>query len=254
MKKNEFANLIADSKKALIKHQPEILTCIGVVGMVGAAVLAVKATPKALKIMEEEKKDISTKLDVVKKTYKCYIPPALLAVLSAVCIFGANSIHIKRGTALATAYRISENARKEYKDKVIETIGEKKEKAITDKIAKEHIEKNPVQNNYIIETGKGSSLCYDFVSGRYFRSDIENIKKNLNVLNKQMLEDSYVSLNDFYYLLDLPHIGIGDLLGWHVDYGLVEIDFSSQIAFDGEPCLVIDYNIYPGYDYDEMIM
>ena len=59
----------------------------------------------------------------------------------------------------------------------------------------------------------------------------------------------YVSLNDFYYEIGLPSIKLGDDIGWNIDNGYIDLHFSSQLAEDGRPCLVIDYLYGPRYDY-----
>ena len=123
-------------------------------------------------------------------------------------------------------------------------------KKIDDEIAKDKLERNPVDNNHIINASKGTHLCYDAVTGRYFYSDIEEIRKAVNDLNQTMLNENYVSLNDFHESIGLPPTELGDLLGWHVNYGLIDVTFSSQIAFNKEPCLVIMYTIAPGYNFD----
>lgn len=165
------------------------------------------------------------------------------------CLIGATSENLRRNAALATAYTLSESARKEYTTKVIETLGEKKEEAIRDSIAKDKIERNPVNSKEVIIVEKGNTLCYDSLSGRYFKSDIDKIKMAVNTLNRNMTNHDYVSLNDFYYEINLPDIELGDSLGWNRDGGLIEIFFSSQLTPDDTPCLVIDYNIAPKEDY-----
>ena len=70
--------------------------------------------------------------------------------------------------------------------KVIEMFGEKKNEAVKDAIAKDKVEKNPVVTREVIITEKGNTLCYDAVSGRYFKGDIEKIKKAECELNRQM--------------------------------------------------------------------
>ena len=92
-------------------------------------------------------------------------------------------------------------------------------------------------------------MCFDVLSGRYFKSDIDLIKRVENNINKRMFNDMYISLNEFYIELGLEPIGIGDDLGWSVDKGMIDIDFSSQLADDGTPCLVIDYSVSPKYNY-----
>ena len=82
---------------------------------------------------------------------------------------------------------------------------------------------------------------------------IDQIKKAINELNRKMLNEMYVSLNDFYSELDLKLSNNGYELGWKLDDGLIEVDFSSQISDDGRPCLVIDYLVAPRYDYSKLM-
>ena len=132
---------------------------------------------------------------------------------------------------------------------VVEMFGEKKHETVKDAVAKDKIEKNPVVTREVIITEKGNTLCYDAISGRYFKGDIDKIKKAECELNRQMRDEMYVSLNDFYYEVGLDNIKIGDELGWNIDNGYINLSFSSQLAGDGTPCLVIDYSIAPRYDF-----
>jgi len=253
MKASSLSTIVKNVKTAALRHSPEILTGIGVAGMITTAVMAVRATPKALRLIEEKKNEKNlTKLEpieVVKATWKCYIPSAIIGTVSTVCLIGASSANLRRNAALATAYTLSESALKEYQGKVVETLGERKEKVVRDAIAKDKIDKDPVSAGGVIITEKGNTLCYDAISGRYFYSDIDKLRKAANELSRQMLDEMYVSLNDFYYEIGLSGIKLGDELGWHVDSGLIELDFSSQLSEDGTPCVVLDYSIVPRYDY-----
>lgn len=256
MSKIKFKPLIKTIRSGLAKHSPAILTALGITGMIGTTVLAVKATPKALDLIENKKeeldKDKLTVVETVKATWKCYVPAAITCATSAACLIGASSVHTKRNAALATAYKLSESALIEYRDKVVETIGEKKEQSVRDAIAKDHVEKNPVTNNEVIITDRGYTLCYDELSGRYFYSDIEKIKKAANELNRQMLNDMYVSLNELYYELGLEGTKLGEQMGWNVDRGLIDLKFSATVSADDRPCIVLDYRVPPMYDYQNM--
>lgn len=256
MSKIKFKPLIKTIRSGLAKHSPAILTALGITGMIGTTVLAVKATPKALDLIENKKeeldKDKLTVVETVKATWKCYAPAAVTCVTSAACLIGASSVHTKRNAALATAYKLSESALIEYRDKVVETIGEKKEQSVRDAIAKDHVEKNPVTNNEVIITDRGYTLCYDELSGRYFYSDIEKIKKAANELNRQMLNDMYVSLNELYYELGLEGTKLGEQMGWNVDRGLIDLKFSATVSADDRPCIVLDYRVPPMYDYQNV--
>ena len=253
---SKLKNVLDDAKKKVVKHSPGILTGIGIAGMVTTTVLAVKATPKALELIEEEKDaldvDELTMAETVKATWKVYVPAAVTGVTSVACLIGASATNAKRNAALATAYKISETALTEYKEKVVETLGEKKEKHIREEIDKDRVKNNPVSKNEVIITAHGSTLCYDAFGGRYFNSDMETIRRAINDINKQMMDEMYASLNDFYDLIDLSYTNMGQELGWSIDGGLLELSFSSQIADDGRPCLVIDFSKAPRYDYQQL--
>ena len=254
MGKTNLATIVASTRQFVSKRSPEILTGIGIAGMISTAVLAVKATPKAMELIEEKKReewlDKLSPVEMVKVAWKPYIPAIVTCVTSTACLIGASSVSAKRNAALATAYKLSETALTEYREKVIETIGEKKERTVRDKVAEERVKKNPVSKNEVIITGNGKTLCFDPISGRYFMCSIETIKRAENTLNKQMLHDisGYVSLNEFYDEIGLDHTSVGDDLGWNTDK-IIDIDFSSQLNDNGEPSVVLDYLVAPKYDF-----
>ena len=261
MKKPNVSKIISNVKTGLSTHSTEILTGIGIAGMISATVLAVKATPKALDLIakaENEKFDNGegaklTKMELVKVAWKPYIPTLITCTLSTVCLIGANSVNNKRNAALATAYKISENALTEYKAKVVETIGEKKEQAIRESISNDHIENNPVGKNEVLITEKGNTLCYDHHSGRYFKSDYDAIKRAENNINYRLLSEEYISLNELYEELGLGSTKMGDSVGWNIGRdGQLKILLSSHLAEDGTPCLALDYNVAPRYDYSKL--
>ena len=258
MGKLNTAQLIGSIKSGMTKHGPEILTGIGIVGMVTTTVLAVKATPKAIMLIDEKMEadpfHEPTKAEIVKTAWKCYIPAAVTGVTSIACLIGASSVNARRNAALATAYSLSQTALSEYKDKVVETIGEKKEQTIRENIMKDKLEKDPVSRKEVIITERGTTLCYDSVFGRYFQSDMDSLKRAMNEVNRQMIAgDMYISLNEFYGEIGLSPIDIGDSLGWNIDDGQIELDFTSQIAEDGRPCLVISYNVAPRYGFSKYL-
>lgn len=257
MNKPDLSKFLRSTKALVSRHSPEILTGIGIAGMISTTILAVKATPKALEAIDKEKQELQadklTPVETVKATWKFYIPTVVTGSASIACIIGASSVNLRRNAALATAYKLSETALTEYRDKVIETIGEKKEQTIREKIDKDHITQNPVSTNKVIVTGRGQTLCYDHISGRYFYSDIDLIKRAINELNRQITVDMYISLNEFYDKLSLEHIGIGYDLGWNIDGGIVDPEFSSHLTEDGQPCLVLGYSVDPKYGYSDYL-
>lgn len=260
MSKLSLSKIARDLKVSLVKHSPEILIGIGITGMITTTVLAVKATPKALSLIEEKKEELEvetlTPMETVKTTWKCYIPAAVTGAASIACLIGSNSAHVKRYSALATAYKLSESAFTEYRGKTLEALGEKKERAIRDKISEEQIKNNPRSTTEVIVTGKGETLFFEPLSSRYFYSNLEKIKRAENNLNKTIICDAFdagVTVNDFYTEIGLPHTATGDSLGWKLGY-LIDIYPSAQMAeegteHEGEPCIVINYSNPPRYDF-----
>lgn len=238
------------------KHGPEVLTGIGISGMLTTTVLAVSETPEALRRIEKKKREERHKKLTVVQTIQaagtCYIPAIVTGAMSTACLIGASTMNGRRNAALATAYSLSETALQEYKHKVVETIGEKKENAIRESIDKDHIEQNPPSQEVLLTEGNGKTLCYDALCGRYFYSDIESLRHAANKLNRQMTMTSepYISLNEFYMEIGLSVVEIGDELGWNVDKGLIELYFSSQLAHGSVPCLVMTFQTMPEYKFN----
>lgn len=253
--KESIVKTVKRLKMTAKQHSPEILAGVGIAGMVTTVVMAVRATPKALAIIDEKEIDEGRNLtrgEKVKAAWTCYVPTALVGATSVACLVGSTSVSIRRQTALAAAYSIAETSLKEYSEKTLELVGEKKERAIRDAVAKDRIEKDPVENKEVIVTATGDTRCYDMLSGRYFRSDMESIRRAVNDLNKEMRSDGYISLNDFYYHIGLPMIQVGNYLGWNIQRGEITEGFSTHLAPDGTPCLVVEFSKMPVYDFDKL--
>lgn len=251
MNKQTIVKALKDVPKILKKHSPELLTGIGIAGMIFTTITAVKASPKALRLVDEREIKEGKRLtnsEIVKTTWKCYVPAAITGVCSVGCLIGASSANAKRNAALATAYTISETALKEYKEKAVEVVGEKKEQAIRDAVAKDKLEKAQVSTREFIITGKGETPCFDPLTNSCFKADIEILRKAENTLNKRMRDEMVITVNDFLQEIGLDPCddAIGENMGWDIDKGYIELDFSSQLV-DGVPYLVIGHHNPPRY-------
>lgn len=243
------------------KHSPEILTAMGVVGMITTTVLAVKATPKALEMIEDKKEELNLKpadnltaVETIQAAWKPYVPAVATGVFATTCLIAANSVHAKRYAGLATAYQISTTALNEYKEKVVETIGERKERVVHDKIAESHVKEIQPSVTTAYHTGSGHTLCLDLLSKHTFISDIDKIKRVMNDLNYRMTNgmEMCISLNEFYQGIGVPTMGYGDKMGWRVDEGLIDIHFGSFINEDDVPCVTIEFLNPPVYGFDKL--
>lgn len=247
------------------RYLPSILIGVGIGGMVTGTIVAVKATPEAHEALETQRadeKEIAETMDrPVKKDIwartkiicKYYWSTGLILMTSAGCILWANNVHLKREAALLAACHVSQQNLEDLKKKILEMDGQKKLTKIEDSIAQDKLNANPTEDKTIIFTGQGEHLCYDTWSGRYFKTDIEKVKRAEIELNRNLLLDSYYSLNDFYDSLGIARIDLGDVLGWHCgDRGeQIHLDLSSKITDKGEPCLVIRFDILPEYEFDQ---
>lgn len=246
----------------VVENSPTILTALGICGGATAIVLAIKETPKAIDdIQELEKEELHEAAESEEETpvvhhrimprvkiyAKAYWPTVLMFTSSAICVIFANKIHLKRNAALLAAYQLSTMNLNDLKKKIEEVDGKKKLKALEDDISKDKVTTNPVPSNITV-IGPGDHLIYDVPSGRYFRSNIENVRKAVFEINTQLQATNCATLNDFYDYLGIDHIGIGNDLGWRcysINDCLLEMEYSSHIAENGVPCLVLKYEVSP---------
>ena len=238
------------AKEELSEHSPEILTGLGIAGMFGSVIFSIWATPKAEKAIEKKKKETKKeKLDIwetIGTSWKYYVPAAVSFVGGAACVIGSDNIAKKRTAAIAAAYSITETALTEYKSKVVESLGESKDEKVRERIIDDKIRENPPKSSEVIVTNKGETLFYESISGRYFKSDLERVRRAENELNRNMRSDIQISVNDLYMMLGLPITNqVNDDIGWDIDRGYIEFIFSAHLSEDEQPCIAIDYRTPP---------
>ena len=238
------------TEKFVIDNSPTIMTTVGVAGTVTTAVLASRASVKAYKILEVNDLEVTTMdlrtnktkaKEALNLTWKCYIPPVVVGGITVASIIMANRVGTKRAAAVAAAYTISEKAFEDYREKVVETLGEHKEQVIRDQVAEAQVRKDAP--SLVISSGK--VLCRDAYSGRYFESTMEDLKKAQNDLNYKVLNYGYASLNDYYDLLGLAATDVGEEMGWKADE-ILDCDYSTVLSEDQRPCISISFRVQPG--------
>ncbi|MEG0146645.1 MAG: DUF6353 family protein, partial [Clostridia bacterium] len=147
--------IVGAARFTLKKYSPEILLAIGLTGMVGGTVMACHATLGAEKILAKREKELEqintcveqreeSDLDypvqmekndrfisnrrLVLGFVKLYAPSATLILASGSCILASYHIMSKRNAALMAAYKLIEEAFGKYRKRVIDEIGEDKDK------------------------------------------------------------------------------------------------------------------------------
>ena len=160
--------------KGNLSHYSSIaLTCLGAIGVVGTAVLAVKATPKAMMLRATkliEKGEELTTAETIEAVAPAYIPAVATGIGTIACIFGANALNVKQQASLVSAYALVENVYKEYRKKTREIAGEDTETKIREEMVRDSIDENYISND---ET---TCLFYDMNTGTYFESPIDLVQ------------------------------------------------------------------------------
>lgn len=253
-----FAGLAQKAKYLLNQNSSTILTGVGVVGTVGTAYLTGRASFKAAGIISDEIETVNygvenpndrvwlTKRQKVKLTWRFYIVPVATGTATVGAIIFAHRIDAKRVVALTVASGISERALKEYREKVVERLGEKQDTKLRDEIAQDRVT-NTGSTELVVTDGK--VLCMDMLSGRFFQSTMEDLKRAQNKINHELNNHSVgCSLSEFYDEIGLSPTPYSEQVGWNPDK-MVELKISATVAPDGRPCLAVDFEPHPFDNY-----
>lgn len=242
--------------KFLEKHSPTILTCIGAVGVVATAVTAVRATPKALILIEQAgyKKGSDenpimdmeytplTPIEMVQVAWQCYVPSVLIGVATIACLFGANGLNKRQQATIAGAYIFLDQSYKEYKRKVNEMFGPDTDLEVQKEIAKDKAKEIDILPPRSDET----LLFYEEHYGELFERTMLEVQDAEYQLNRKLAIDGDVTLNDFFRFLGLDERKVGDALGWSCETICdashpAWIDFEHELVTmdDGMECRII---------------
>ena len=212
---SHITSIAGKARKFVVDNSPMILTGMAVAGVITTTFLAVKNTPRAymdIQHAESERVDPLTNVEKVKLTYHYYIPAAVAGSLTIGAIVMAHSVNSRRQAAFISAYTLAETKLRDYQQKVVDHIGEKKEQAVRDDLAQDYVNRNVASQ--VIVNSDDTQPFIDMMSGRKFNSTVDKVRKAENKLNYQLNNEPYASLNDFYDALGIPHISMGEELGW----------------------------------------
>ena len=248
-----ITSLALKAEKVLSDNAPMILTGLATAGVLGTAVLAVKATLQAETVLAHNypdpiEREEAPRMEKIKMIWTLYIPAAGSLVLTITSIILANQIGMKRAAAMAAAYSLSEKSFETYREKVKEKYGQNKEREVRDDISADAVRNNPPNSAEVIITGEGNILCYDQYSSRYFEGTKQKIDNAVNKINHQVLHHGYASLNDLYSELEIPITKFGEELGW-TSMEMLEVSYSSVLTELDKPALVMNFHTEPIRDY-----
>lgn len=238
-----------------------LLTAGGVVGVVGTAVLSARAGIKAGQVIDDlnrekvnDTDEVVTTQEKVMATWRYFVPPVVCGSLTIAAIIMSNRVSAKEAAALAAAYGLSQRQLDEYRAKVMEKVGVNKHRAIQDAIAQDQVDENPPSKEVLI-LGEGQVLFYDALSGRYFQSTVDKVRKAENSVNYQLFHYQICSLSHFYEELGLRQTDLSDGIGWNMstsDDKQLELKLSTTMTDDEKPCIVISFNSLPKYNYEQL--
>lgn len=236
---------LRSAQKFALENSPTILSGVAVIGAITTSVLAAKAGySSACRVRDEEdaRTEILDNREKVELVWKEFIPPAVVGTITLVAIIGANRIGTRRAAALAAAFAVSEKMAEEYRAKVIEHMGTKKEEMVRSDVARDRIQR--VEGLETIVLGDSQIIFYDSWSDRAFPATIAQVEAAVNRVNYEINQSWAVSLSEFYDYLGLNKTAVSDDYGWNTDEQL-DPYYTACLLPDGRPAREIRYNIQP---------
>lgn len=257
-----FKEAAAKAGLTIKQHAPEILTGVSVAGLAGTGYLFSRAGFRSgLVVMADasermrqdpDNEDIGfmPAKEVVKETWKFYIVPVTVGLITAVAIVGGNRISAQRNVALISAAAIGERAFQEYRDKVAETTSKPKERKVHDDVAQDKVaEKRAEYDTLTSKLKEGEVLCLETHSGRTFISTAEKIHRAENDANRECLHDGYITANTFFSYLGLPYTDAGEVVGWNNASNRLEVKIGGAVHNENTPVLTVGYYQPPSVNF-----
>ena len=252
MKGAKIVNKIVGKLKA---SSPTMLSFAAVGGVVATSVMAVRATPKAMTILQdqhynhyynsEEPNNIS-KLEIVQMTWKCYIPTAIVGTSTIACILGANILNKKQQASIVSLYSILDQSYKRYQKAATEVYGEDANSKIKAQVAKNVYVSSDGYRTYDPDLDSESEkvLFFDYFSGRYFYSTVGAVINAQYHLNRNFILRGEATMSEFYEFLGIDNIDGGDDIGWADEYAesgcmWIDFDISKTELDDGLECFIL---------------
>jgi Family of unknown function (DUF6353) len=243
-----LGDLAAKAIFHLKKNSPTLLTVAAVGGVGLTAYFTAKGTIKAAEAIydHEQRNGIPDSPREhakahIQVAYKHYIPAALTAGATVVCIVAANRVGLRRAAAAQASLLIAERGYSEYRQKIAEEFGKRKDDTIREEIAKDRVRSIEPPSQEVLLTGPGNILSMELHTGRYFACDMETLRRAQNTLNERLIRHDYASLDDFYYIIGLRPTAHSSEIGWKSSK-MMELEFTTVLSNDGRPCLAFDYN------------
>lgn len=272
------------------KYSPEILVVTGTVSVVTGLVLACKATLKAEEVLDKHEEEMeiihaavrnaSDKAEysendrrrdtvvvyahTVGRYIKLYAPGVGFTLLGIGCYLSAYGILKRRNVALMAAYKALETAFADYRKRVIDDVGEEKDREYRYGVKTGTVSGVPSvdgsggseYNGYILPDGRKASmyarLFTEKTSTQWCHSNSTNhmnIRLWQNWANDLFNSRGHVVLNEVYQMLGFEPTKEGMIVGWvknnpnggdnYIDFRMFEVCINEY----GDVGIMIDPNV-----------
>lgn len=264
---------------------PTVLFGIGIVGVIGGAVLACRATLELEDVLTQVEKD---RLDFqqspsyanqkkqaalyargVYKVAKLYAPSVAVGVVGIASLTGSHRTLTRRNVALTAAYAAVERGFADYRQRVLDDVGEEKESEYrfpTQMAELEDPETGKKIKARVLKPGAESIYARFFDEGnRNYQSapgyNMMFLRSQQSYMNDMLHARGHVFLNDVYDAIGIDRTKAGCVVGWvisdigdnWIDFGIFDGENERKRAFVNgyENSILLDFNV-DGVVYDKI--
>lgn len=262
-------NVLALAKRAAApalriwdKHDSTILTTVTIVATGAAVVFALKDGPKCEKILREKKEEGASNLE----TAKAVLPVAGRTMMAVAVAWGSAILNHKRTgekiVKLAEALAVASTLREDTKKATEEVAGKETADEIDRKVAIKRATSATVPMGEIENTGHGSHIFREPMTGKTIRSSKDYIELVVSTWSASLREarqrgdDEYeVSMTDIFDDLGLSRCGFADLFTWSAsDVDEICVNLNNTFEYTGpdgttEPAYILDFYTKPVLSY-----
>lgn len=220
---------------------PVICTAAAAAGTLVTGVLAARGHELALsRTYGFEQPTLRETVKIVRDNWTCYIPAVCFAVVTVAALVTGHQVLARRLAGTFVLYEMAESSAARWQSAAREVLHDDAYEAV-----KEH--KDGLRETQCTPAKLFvDDVFVDDYSGRPFRAKLETIRKHVNDVNERLLHgtEAFVSLNDWYNMIGLPTITMGDWVGWDDCY-LMDVEYSAVIHEDGSPVGVVSFRNPP---------
>lgn len=222
-----------------------LLASLSVIG-VGATIFCThKSTLKAVEMLKNKDVQYMSKKEIVKETYKAYIPTVIVGGATLTVIIGNAVINRQSQLGLIAASGMFAKKYDKIIDKIKTTYGEDVVKTMQNDIR--------IEGCDYIEEAEDRSICttdsfdntylgcdddakkypfYNSFSDRWFYARLNDVISAEYHLNRNFVLYGYATISNFHDFLGLNVLKQDDFIGWEIDDDRYFIDFDNEECED----------------------